>query len=91
VCRRSPRRARPVQFPAPGALQGVFFDQNASARLDLPDILHLGIYQRFARHFAVMGDITWTHWSRLQTVPIVFENAATQASVLNINYDDAFR
>ncbi len=81
----------PVQFPAPNAFQDVFFNQNASAQLNLPDILHVGVYQRFARQFAVMGDITWTHWSRLQTVPIVFENPGTPASVLNINYDDAFR
>lgn len=81
----------PVQFPVPGALQGVFFDQNASAQLALPDILHFSIYQRFARQFALLGDITWTHWSRLQTVPIVFANAGTPETVLEINYDDAFR
>jgi long-chain fatty acid transport protein len=81
----------PVQFSAPTALQGVFFDQGASAQLNLPDILHFGIYQRFARQFALLGDITWTHWSRLQTVPIVFSNPGTPASVLDINYDDAFR
>jgi long-chain fatty acid transport protein len=81
----------PVQFPVPGALQAVFFNQNASAQLDLPDILHLSIYQRFARQFAIMGDIAWTHWSRLQSVPIVFENPGTPASVLDINYDDAVR
>ncbi|MGH8092540.1 MAG: OmpP1/FadL family transporter [Chthoniobacterales bacterium] len=81
----------PVQFPVPGALQGVFFDQNASARLDLPDILHLSIYQRFAHKVAIMGDIGWTHWSRLQSVPIVFQNPGTPTNVLEINYDDAFR
>ena len=81
----------PVQFPVPGALQGVFFDQNVSAQLDLPDIVHLSIYQRFAGQFAILGDIGWTHWSRLQTVPIVFANPATPASILEINYDDAFR
>ena len=81
----------PVQFPIPGALQDVFFNQNASAQLDLPDILHFSIYQRFAHQFGLMGDIAWTHWSRLQTVPIVFENPGTPANVLEINYDDALR
>ena len=64
----------PVQFPQPGALQGVFFDQSASAGLDLPDILHFSAYQRFCRQFAILGDISWTHWSSLQDVTIVFEN-----------------
>ncbi|MFL6589267.1 MAG: OmpP1/FadL family transporter [Chthoniobacterales bacterium] len=81
----------PVQFPAPGAFQAVFFDQGVMADLELPDILHFSIYQRFARQFAVMGDVTWTHWSRLQEVPIVFENAGTPPTILNINYDNALR
>ena len=78
-------------FPSPGAFQAVFFDQGVTANLDLPDIVHVSIYQRFLHKFAVMGDVTWTHWSRLQTVPIVFDNPGTPANVLNINYDDAMR
>ena len=78
-------------FPQPGAFQAVFFDQGVSANLNLPDILHFSIYQRFAHKFAVMGDVTWTHWSRLQQVPIVFDNPGTPPNVLNINYDDSMR
>jgi len=78
-------------FPQPGAFQAVFFDQGVSANLNLPDILHFSIYQRFAHKFAVMGDVTWTHWSRLQQVPIVFDNPGTPPNVLNINYDDSKR
>jgi long-chain fatty acid transport protein len=81
----------PVQFPSPTAFQDVFFNQGVTAPLDLPDILHASIYQRFAKQFAVMGDVTWTHWSRLQQVPIVFDNPGTPTNVLNINYDDARR
>lgn len=81
----------PVQFPNPTALQDVFFNQDASASLDLPDIFHFSLYQRFARQFAILGDISWTRWSRLQSVPIVFENPGTPSSVLEINYEDALR
>jgi long-chain fatty acid transport protein len=81
----------PVQFPAPGAFQAVFFDQGATADLALPDIMHFSLYQRFAQKFAIMGDVTWTHWSRLQEVPIVFENPGTPATILAINYEDAMR
>ena len=81
----------PVQFPQPGAFQAIFFDQAATAELNLPDITHFSIYQRFARKFAVMGDVTWTNWDRLQQVPIVFENAGTPPTILNINYQDAYR
>lgn len=81
----------PVQFPLPGLFQSIFLDQDATAQLDLPSILHFSVYQRFDRQFAVLGDITWTEWSRLQQVPITFSNAATPASVLQIKYDDSVR
>jgi long-chain fatty acid transport protein len=81
----------PVQFPQPGAFQDIFFNQNATAQLDLPEIYHFSLYQRFERQFAIMGDIAWTRWSRLQTVPIVFQNAATPTTVLELDYKDAVR
>ncbi|MFL6594040.1 MAG: OmpP1/FadL family transporter [Chthoniobacterales bacterium] len=81
----------PVQFPSPTAFQDIFFPQGGTASLDLPDVLHFSAYQRFARQFAVLGDITWTRWSRLQDVPIVFSNPGTPENVLNINYEDALR
>ena len=81
----------PVQFPIPGLFQSIFFDQNATAQLDLPSILHIGAYQRFDRQFAVMGDITWTEWSRLQEVPIIFSNPTTPTNILPIKYEDTIR
>jgi long-chain fatty acid transport protein len=81
----------PVQFPQPNAFQDIFFDQNATAQLDLPEIYHFSLYQRFERQFAIMGDIAWTRWSRLQSVPIVFQNAATPSNVLQLDYKDAVR
>ena len=81
----------PVQFPQPSAFQDIFFNQNASAQLNLPEIYHFSLYQRFARHFAMMGDIAWTRWSTLQSVPIVFQNASTPADTLHLNYQDALR
>jgi long-chain fatty acid transport protein len=78
-------------FPQPGAFQAVFFDQGVTAPLDLPDILHVSIYQRFLKNYAIMGDVSWTHWSRLQQVPIIFDNPGTPPNVLAINYDDSMR
>ena len=81
----------PVQFPVPGLFQSIFFNQDATAQLDLPSILHVSLYQRFERQFAFLGDVTWTEWSRLQQVPIVFSNPTTPSSVLQIKYDDSVR
>jgi len=81
----------PVQFPLPSALQDVFFNQGASAGLDLPAVYHFSLYQRFLQKFAVMGDIEWTRWNRLQQVDITFSNPATPSNVLNLEYDDTVR
>jgi long-chain fatty acid transport protein len=81
----------PVQFPFPSALQDVFFNQSASAGVDLPAIYHFSLYQRFLQKFAVMGDIAWTRWNRLQQINISFSNPSTPANVLNLEYDDAVR
>ena len=78
-------------FPQPGAFQAVFFRQGVTAQLPLPEILHVSIYQRFCHKFAFMGDVQWTNWSRLQQVPIVFDNPGTPPNILNINYEDAMR
>lgn len=81
----------PVQFPIPGLFQSIFFNQDATAQLDLPSILHISLYQRFDRQFAFLGDINWTQWSRLQQVPIVFSNPTTPSNVLQTKYDDTIR
>ena len=38
-----------------------------------------------------MGDIELQRWSRLQQVPITFDNPGTPANVLNLQYKDAYR
>src|SRR6266403_1930975 len=78
-------------FPAGNALRNVFFNQNARARLDLPEIYHFSIYQRFLLNFALMGDIELQRWTRLQQIPITFDNPGTPANVLNLQYKDAYR
>ena len=81
----------PIQFPFPTVLQNLFPNQNASAGVDLPAIYHFSLYQRFLQKFAVMGDIEWTRWNRLQQVDITFSNPQTPANVLNLQYDDSLR
>jgi len=81
----------PVQFPEPTVLQKVFSNQSATARLELPEIYHFSIYQRFLQRFALLGDINWTRWSRLQTIPITFANPKTPATMEILAYRDTIR
>jgi long-chain fatty acid transport protein len=78
-------------FPAGSALQNVFFNQDAKAQLDLPEIYHFSLYQRFLHNFAIMGDIALTRWNRLQQVTVTFDNPGTPARILDLQYKDAYR
>lgn len=83
--------AAPVQFPEPGAFQEIFFDQNASSELDLPEIYHFSLYQAFAGRFAIMGDLNWTRWSSIQSIAIKFSSPLTPSVPLQFGYQDAIR
>jgi long-chain fatty acid transport protein len=80
-----------VQFPVPNLFAGTFFDQAASASLNLPDIYHFSIYQRFLRQLALASDVEWVRWSRLQSVAIKFSDAGTPGSSFKLNYADSIR
>jgi long-chain fatty acid transport protein len=56
--------------------RGLFQDTGASAALNLPDSLSLGVYHQLNPRVAVMGDVTWTGWSRFKEVRVKFDNPA---------------
>ena len=70
---------------------GQFTDGGAEAELDLPDSLSLSIYQQISDRWSVMGDVTWTNWSRFEELRIEFDNPAQPDSVEPENWEDTFR
>jgi long-chain fatty acid transport protein len=72
------------------ALRNVFADGSASAALNLPDVYRFSFYQRFLNRFAVMGDLTYTKWSRLKALTIDTGNTLT-SSTLVFDYKDTLR
>jgi long-chain fatty acid transport protein len=78
-------------FPAGDAFRSIFADQGATAQLDLPEIYHFSLYQRFLHCFAIMGDIELARWSRLQQITISFDHPSTPATILDLQYKDANR
>ena len=73
------------------ASTGQFNDGDAEADLDLPDYLALSIYQKISDRWAIMGDITWTNWSRFEELRIEFDNPAQADTVEPENWEDTFR
>lgn len=70
---------------------GQFTDSDAEADLKLPDSLSLSIHQKVSDRWEVMGDVTWTNWSRFEELRIVFDNPAQPDSVEPENWEDTFR
>ncbi len=70
---------------------GRFLDTDASAVLKLPDSLSFSVYQQLSARWAIMGDITWTNWSRFRELRIVFDNPVQPDTVEPENWEDTLR
>lgn len=85
----------------PGAGNNTFDGQDGNAQLKLPEIYNFAVSQDIADKFTVMGDLTWTRWGRLKSIPINFENPLSQTAFvtdaslgrpgINNSFEDAFR
>lgn len=66
-----------VDFTLPAALQGTplagnFPDQAASAPLTLPETFSASLYHELTDTVALLADVTWTRWSRFETLTVEF-------------------
>lgn len=73
-----------------GALGALFTDTGVKANVDLPEIVSAGIYHQLTPQWAVMGEVQWTRWSKLQELRIDFDNPVQGDSVLDLLWDDTF-
>lgn len=80
-----------VPAPAFAAATGAFQDTGASATLNLPDSVSLSAYHQLDNRFAILGDITWTHWNRFDQVVVRFDNPRQPPVVTPQGWEDAFR
>ncbi|MBU7586747.1 MAG: outer membrane protein transport protein [Nostoc sp. TH1S01] len=85
-----------ADFTVPQSLQvltarGQFTDTGAKAIVNLPDILSLAVYQELSPRVSVVGDVTWTNWSRFKELRVQFDNPAQADSVQPENWEDTYR
>ncbi|BAY07826.1 OmpP1/FadL family transporter [Calothrix sp. NIES-2098] len=71
--------------------RGQFTDTGASAIVNLPDTLSLAVYQELSPRVSVVGDVTWTQWSRFRELRVKFDNPAQADSVQPENWNDTYR
>jgi long-chain fatty acid transport protein len=80
----------PAAFAGVAALNSAFADTGAKASVDLPETLSLGVHSQIDERWALMGDLTWTRWSRFEELRVTFDNGAAD-NVTTENWDDSFR
>lgn len=62
-----------------------------SAGVELPAIASLSIVQRYSAEWDLLGDVTWTQWSSIQSIDIVNTNSGATVDALNLRLEDAWR
>jgi long-chain fatty acid transport protein len=74
--------------PRPPGL-GLVDGTDASAKVALPDSVSVSAFHALTPEWAVMADVSWTHWSVVDTIRIDFDSGAE--STLALDYKDSWR
>jgi len=77
--------ARPPLVPASASPDGGIF-----AKTTLPESASLSVFQRFDERWDFMGDVTWTNWSRFDSLDIYRSSGVLLQSTPE-NWDDSWR
>lgn len=73
----------------PSLLSSAFVNQDAKAKITLPDSLTMGLYRDLSPRWAVMSDVSWTHWSLFKTLNVTGDNGAAISST-NEKWSDSW-
>ena len=70
-----------------------FADDRITAKVKLPDTLSFSAWHRLNEQWEIMGDATWTGWSSVPELRIVFDRPTTAGGpgVETLDWDDTWR
>ena len=72
--------------------QGALFkDTGVTAEVTLPESLSISAYHKIHPQWALMGDVTWTNWSRFKELVIQFDNPQQNPAVQPEDWSDSYR
>ena len=60
--------------PGPIAASPAFRNTDARAKLTTPEILSFGVAQRVGQRWTLLGDLSWTNWSRFRELRVDYES-----------------
>jgi long-chain fatty acid transport protein len=72
------------------ALAGAFSNGNVSLNIKMPDSASLALQHRLDDKWILLGDVTWTGWSKIQQL-VVVRDSGTTLSTTPENFKDTWR
>ena len=81
-----PKSARAIVKPT-----GQLRDTAANANVTFPDSASLGAFHEINPKWAVMGDVTWTHWELFRRLAVNFANPKQVDFAETVDWRDSFR
>jgi long-chain fatty acid transport protein len=81
----------PAAFGAIPALTAATANGNVNLSLRTPDDLAFSLAHNLNDRWELLGDVTWTHWSRIKQLPIIRDTGATLGNPLTFNFSDSWR
>lgn len=73
----------PATFGVSPALTAGFSNGSVSAKLTTPDSISASIFHQVNDQWDVMGDLTWTRWSKFQNLTIIRTSGVLTGGTLN--------
>jgi long-chain fatty acid transport protein len=87
-----------LSYRLDGTLEiGAMGSAKVAAKLDLPETVSLALSHEFDGKWQLLGDVSWTRWSRVQNVPLVLTSALGAApagsvvDTLDLKFRDGYR
>ncbi len=81
----------PAGFALAPALAAATANGNVNLSLRTPDDLSFSLAHKLSDRWELLGDATWTHWARIQSIPVVRDTGATVGTPLTFNFKDTWR
>ncbi len=70
----------PATLALAGAAANLFVNQNATAKITLPDSVNLGAYHEIDSRWAILSSVEWTHWGLFRQLNVVGANGQAISS-----------
>lgn len=68
---------------------GAFVTSGIKAEINLPETFSVGVHHEISPRLAVMAEVAWTAWSRLEELRIQYDNSAQSDDVIKSNWKNS--